>query len=376
MGTLVGVVNSVALDAAGDIFFSDATNNVIWEVPEKYRGHHDRRQRLHHRWHPEPTGSFGGEGGVATAAHLNKPTGISFDVYGNLFIADTGNNIIREVPANNSGAILSGNIYTVAGDKTHQTAGYAGNGGVATSAKLNAPFTMVVDNAEDIFIADTNNHVIREVAGTTAGGKTAGDIYTVVGTNVAGFGGDGGPATSASAELNFPQGLAFDGAGDLLIGDSQNNRVRSVAGLGNLGAVPVADFTQTSLTFTAQPLNIASPAKSVTLTNNGTAPLTGIAITLAGADAAEFSLAPAGTCGATLDRGAELHYQRDLYAERGSRICRQCLRCEQRCRPPAIHHAQRNRPARVPRGRRDSQSDCVHHAPGRRGRLGRASRHC
>ncbi len=303
VGTLVGVVNSVALDAAGDIFFSDATNNVIWEVPKNTVGTMTAGNAYIIAGTQSLTGSFGGEGGVATAAHLNKPTGISFDVYGNLFIADTGNNIIREVPANNSGAILSGNIYTVAGDKTHQTAGYAGNGGVATSAKLNAPFTMVVDNAEDIFIADTNNHVIREVAGTTAGGKTAGDIYTVVGTNVAGFGGDGGPATSASAELNFPQGLAFDGAGDLLIGDSQNNRVRSVAGLGNLGAVPVADFTQTSLTFTAQPLNIASPAKSVTLTNNGTAPLTGIAITLAGADAAEFSLAPAGTCGATLTAG-------------------------------------------------------------------------
>jgi len=303
VGTLLGAVNSVALDAVGDIFFSDATNNVIWEVPKNTVGTMTAGNAYIIAGTQSLTGSFGGEGGVATAAHLNKPTGISFDVYGNLFIADTANNIIREVPADNAAGKTAGFLYTVAGDKAGQTAGYAGNGGVATSAKLNAPFTMVVDNAEDIFIADTNNHVIREVAGTTAGGKTAGDIYTVVGTNVAGFGGDGGPATAVSAELNFPQGLAFDGAGDLLIGDSQNNRVRSVAGLANLGAVPVADFSQTSLTFTAQPLNIASPAKSVTLTNNGTASLTSIAITLAGADAAEFSLAPAGTCGTTLTAG-------------------------------------------------------------------------
>ena len=160
---------------------------------------------------------------------------------------------------------------------------------------------MVVDNAEDIFIADTNNNVIREVAGTTAGGKTAGDIYTVVGTNVAGFTGDGGAA--AAAELNAPQGLALDGAGDLLIGDSLNIRVRSVAGIANEALVPVANLTPSGLTFTAQPQNVASPPKPVTLTNNGTAILTGIAITLAGADAAEFSLAPAGTCGATLTAG-------------------------------------------------------------------------
>ncbi len=306
VGTLLGAVNSVALDAAGDIFFSDATNNVIWEVPKTTVGTMTAGNAYIVAGTQDLTGTFGGEGGVATAAHLNKPTGISFDVYGNLFIADTGNNIIREVPANNSGATIAGNIYTVAGDKTHQTAGYSGNNGPATSAQLSAPFTMVVDNAEDIFIADTNNQVIREVAGTTAGGKTAGDIYTVAGNpaaghNVAGFAGDGGPATSA--ELNFPQGLTFDGAGDLLIGDSQNNRVRSVAGLAHLGAVPVADFSPTSLTFTAQALNIASAAQPVTLTNNGTASLTGIAITLAGADAAEFSLAPAGTCGATLTAG-------------------------------------------------------------------------
>ena len=92
--------------------------------------------------------------------------------------------------------------------------------------------------------------------------------------NVAGFSGDGGPATSA--ELNAPQGLAIDGAGDLLIGDSQNNRVRSVAGIANVAAVPVASFQPSSLTFMSQPLTIKSTAQVVTLTNNGGATLTGI----------------------------------------------------------------------------------------------------
>ena len=300
VGTKLGAVNGVALDAAGDIFFSDATNNVIWEVPKNTAGSMTAGNAYIVAGTQDLTGSFGGEGGVATAAHLNNPTGIYFDVYGNLFIADTANNIIREVPADNSAGQTAGFIYTVAGDKAGQTAGYAGNGGVATAAKLNAPFTMVVDNAEDIFIADTNNDVIREVAGTTAGGKTAGDIYTVVGTNVAGFTGDGGPA--AAAELNAPQGLALDGAGDLLIGDSLNIRVRSVAGIANVAAVPVASFQPSSLTFTAQPLTIKSTAKVVTLTNNGGATLTGIAITLGGTNATNF--ADTTTCGTTLAAAA------------------------------------------------------------------------
>jgi sugar lactone lactonase YvrE len=303
VGTRLGAVNSVALDAAGDIFFSDVTNNMIWEVPKNTAGTMTAGNAYVIAGVQDTTGSFGGEAGAAVNAHFNKPTGISFDVYGNLFIADTGNNIIREIPADNTTGKTAGFIYTVAGDVAGQTAGYTGNGGVATAAKLNAPFTMVVDNAEDIFIADTNNDVIREVAGTTAGGKTAGDIYTVVGLNVspvAGFAGDGGAATLA--ELNAPQGLALDGAGDLLIGDSQNIRVRSVAGIANVAAVPVASFRPSNLTFTAQPLTVKSTAQVVTLTNNGGATLTGIAITLGGTNAANF--ADTTTCTATLAAGA------------------------------------------------------------------------
>jgi hypothetical protein len=297
VGTKLGVVNSVALDAAGDIFFSDVTNNVIWEVPKNTVGTMTAGDAYVIAGVQDTTGSFGGESGAATAAHFNKPTGIYIDVYGNLFIADTGNNIIREIPADNSSGMTAGFIYTVAGDKTNHAAGYTGDNGPATSATLNAPFTMVVDFAENIFIADTNNHVIREVAGKTAGGKTAGDIYTVAGKNVAGFTGDGAAATAA--ELNSPQGLAIDGAADLLISDSQNNRVRSVAAIANLTPVAVASFDKSILTFTAQPLNIQSAAQVVTLTNNGGVALTGIAITTTGTGFANTT-----TCTATLNPAA------------------------------------------------------------------------
>ena len=108
---------------------------------------------------------------------------------------------------------------------------------------------MVADHADNIFIADTNNHIIREVASGTGGGMTAGHIYRVAGTaqEAAGFGGDG--AAAKSALLNFPGGVTLDGAGNLLISDTQNNRVRSVAGLGNEAAVPVASLDQNTLTF-------------------------------------------------------------------------------------------------------------------------------
>jgi sugar lactone lactonase YvrE len=303
VGTKLGAVNSVALDAAGDIFFSDATNNVIWEVPKTTVGTMTAGDAYIVVGTEGLTGSFGGDGGLATAAHLKKPTGITFDVYGNLFIADTGNNVVREVPADNTGAVNSGFIYTVAGDNVHQAAGYTGEGGVAVGAEMNTPFAVAVDHAGNIFIADTNNHIIREVAGPTpSGGQTTGHIYRVAGTaQTAGFSGDGGAAKSA--DLNFPEGLALDGAGDLLIGDSVNLRVRSVAAIANEAAVPTANFNKSVLTFTGQPVNIASTPQTVTLTNNGTAALTGIAITLGGADAADFSLVPAGTCTAPLPAG-------------------------------------------------------------------------
>jgi hypothetical protein len=303
VGTKLGVVNSVALNAAGDIFFSDVTNNIIWEVPKNTVGTMTAGNAYVIAGVQDTTGSFGGEAGAAVNAHLNKPTGVYVDVYGNLFVADTGNNIIREIPADNTSGMTAGFIYTVAGDTTNHAAGYTGDNGPATSATLNAPFTMVVDNAENIFIADTNNHVIREVPGVTVGPKTKGNIYTVAGKNVVagfmgGFTGDGAAATAA--ELHSPQGLAIDGAGDLLIGDSQNNRVRSVAAIANLTPVATANFSPSGLTFLPQLVNVASTPMAVTLTNNGGASLTGIAITITGPGAAVFSLAPAGTCTATL----------------------------------------------------------------------------
>ena len=124
--------------------------------------------------------------------------------------------------------MTAGDIYTVAGTGT---AGYSGDGGPATAAKLRAPASVVTDAAGNLVLADTDNNRIRVVAATSGTfygqDMTAGDIYTVAGTGTPGYSGDGGPATSA--ELQDPLGISVDGSGNLLISDTVNQRVRLVA---------------------------------------------------------------------------------------------------------------------------------------------------
>jgi hypothetical protein len=155
------------------------------------------------------TDGYTGDGGPANLAELYNPNGIAVDAAGDLFIADTQNNVVREVHA------ATGLITTVAGTGT---AGYNGEGIPATSAELDSPVAVAVDAKGDLFIADGER--IREVNAAT------GLISTVAGTGTAGYNGDGIPATSA--ELYNPSSIAVDAAGDLFIADYINQRVREV----------------------------------------------------------------------------------------------------------------------------------------------------
>ena len=116
-------------------------------------------------------------------------------------------------------------IYTLAGTGV---AGYSGDGGPATAAQVNFPGGMCLDSAANLYIADYRNHRVRKVT-------PAGVITTVAGTGVAGFSGDGGPATSA--QFNYPYGMTFDRAGNLYIADFDNNRVRRVSPAGIVSTV-------------------------------------------------------------------------------------------------------------------------------------------
>ena len=99
------------------------------------------------------TAGYSGDNGPATAAELNGPVGVAVDSVGDLFIADNSNNVVREVVK------ATGDIITVAGNGT---AGYSGDNGPATAAELDVPSRVAVDSAGDLFVADTNNNVVRE----------------------------------------------------------------------------------------------------------------------------------------------------------------------------------------------------------------------
>jgi uncharacterized protein (TIGR03437 family) len=257
--------HDVALDPDGNLYIADYGNNRIRKVA--------------------PNGTittavgsgsqgYSGDGGPATRAALSSPSGVNVDAFGNLNIADSGNNRVRRVTPN-------GPISTVAGTGVP---GFSGDGGPATGAALFTPSRVVVDAAGNLYISDFNNHGIRKVTAsgtiTTMAGNgrfrfsgdggpatsavlnsawaaaidTAGNLYisdylndrirkvtprgtitTIAGNGIAGFAGDGGPATSAALEL--PRGVAVDAAGNVYIADGNNNRIRKATVTGTITTV-------------------------------------------------------------------------------------------------------------------------------------------
>ena len=207
-----------------------------------------------------------GDGGYATNAGLSSPYGVAVDAIGNLFIADTGHNRVREVGTN-------GIIFNVAGTiNTYGEGGFGGDGGLAVLASLNQPYGVTVDYMGNIFIADTFNNRIRKVSpngiiATAAGGGSGGNevaatnaslnqpqgvaldangtllisdtgdyrirqviygvIFSVAGNGTSGSSGNGGPATNA--EFRGPSGVAADAFGNLFIADTSNNLIREVS---------------------------------------------------------------------------------------------------------------------------------------------------
>ena len=193
--------SDAALDAAGNIYIADTYNNRIRKV--------EAATGMIATIAGNGTQGYSGDGGPATSAEFCLPSGIVLDAAGNLYIADWCNNRIRKVDA------LTGIITTFAGG------GVGGDGGPATNAGIEAPFSPALDSSGNLYFGDLGNDRVRKVDAAT------GIITTVAGDGIFGYSGDGGPATSA--ELYFPYGVALDPAGNLYIADTYNSRVRKVA---------------------------------------------------------------------------------------------------------------------------------------------------
>ncbi|MGA7155463.1 MAG: Ig-like domain repeat protein [Acidobacteriaceae bacterium] len=195
----------LVLDGAGNLYFDDTDNDVIRRV--------DAVSGI--IWTVAGTpqaGGYAGDGGLASAAKLSNPEGLAMDASGNLYIADTGNNVVREVNA------ATGSISTVAGTGTR---GYNGDGMEATAAELSGPWSLCVGPDESLYIADTNNQRIRMVA------PSSGMITTLAGNGTKGYAGDGGASTAAS--LNAPAAVVLDPAQNVYVADSGNNRIREIS---------------------------------------------------------------------------------------------------------------------------------------------------
>ena len=224
----------VTVDGAGNLVIADTGNSAIRVIAGHDGTFYGQPMTAGDIYTIAGDGTAGytGDGGPAISSQVSVPAGVAADAAGNLVIADTGNNAIRVIAAGTGTfygqPMTTGDIYTIAGTGT---AGYTGDGNPAARAELNAPQGLTVDGSGNVVIADTGNYRVRVVAagtGTFYGKQmTAGDIYTVAGGNNTGLIGDGGPATAT--RLSLPYGATVDAAGNLVIADTGNNRIRVIA---------------------------------------------------------------------------------------------------------------------------------------------------
>lgn len=212
----------LALDEAGNLYIADRWNHHIRKVAA---------DGVISTVAGSGTRGFGGDGGLATEAHLSLPRDVALDTAGNLYISDTSNHRIRKVTPD-------GMISTVAGSGFSPF--FRGDGIPASQAALYLPDRVAVDADGSLYIADTFNDRVRKVA-------PDGMISTVAGTGQPGFSGDGGPV--AEAHLNAPTGVAVDLAGNVYIDDAHNSRIRVLLPEGPRIDDPVRAVTVSSASF-------------------------------------------------------------------------------------------------------------------------------
>ena len=236
--------HGVTVDPSGNLVIADDINGRIRVVAASTGTFYGKAMTAGDIYTVAGGGNSSADGVPATQADLVEPDGTAVDRYQNLLIA-SGDTVEIRVVAASTGTfygrpMTAGDIYTIAGDG-HQ--GYSGDGGPATGAELGFPTGAAVDGAGNVLISDFNNNAVRVVAASTGTfygrAMTAGDIYTLAGDGHPGFAGDGGPA--AGSQLDDPNAVAVDSAGNVVIADAGNNRLRVVAAsTGTFYGVPMA----------------------------------------------------------------------------------------------------------------------------------------
>lgn len=229
----------MTLDGSGNLYIADTYNERVRRV--------DHATGNIQTIAGDGIAGYAGDGGPGTSAHLNQPSSVALDAAGNVYISDTGNELVRVLNAQ------TGVLTTVAG--TAGTSGYMGDNGPATLAELQSPNGLALDDAGNLYIADTGNNVVRAV------NLTSRVITTFAGTGASGKPQNG--VTARNATFNAPWGLAFDASGNLDIADQKNNVIRqvSVSGLvrtiaGNGSSGYSGDTSQATSARLSQPSNI------------------------------------------------------------------------------------------------------------------------
>lgn len=185
----------VAADAAGNVYIADNGNSTIIKVTNK-----GAVSTL-----AGTQGVRGSKDGSGTSAQFNQPQSVAVDSSGNVYVADAGNNLIRKIN-------VQGVVTTIAGNSA------AGNqNGVGTAASFNRPTGVAVDADGNIYVADSNNNLIRKIA-------TDGKVTTLAGTGIAG----NLDGTTAVATFNNPQGVAVDLVGRIVVADTGNGLIRII----------------------------------------------------------------------------------------------------------------------------------------------------